>query len=320
MKHEDWVKTLKSDKGTYSNPDLTPEQKALDEQVRKHIQEKGKVEQVEGIYGDSNRGCSAYIEYEIRPEGGGVFTKFYGCSILYQGTIVRDITDRVATIKRVILEDLRLVVSKPVRYVLPTLMLAWRKILGSAVIRLLRIYDADLIKWELKEKELSAAGREILRVGLKIFARYEGFFTKTNKNQENHSVRKLMYCLVMLMEGDHAYFHRFRDAFSNLNKENPPRKEILRITDILIEREKSSIVSKFKLVRKLLFYALLLPEIKNLAKEFIQEVNVDKIKLDEADMYFNLNRRLYDFGGRSFKDRYDEFGKLNKMMGNVILP
>ena len=290
---EEWASKLVSDKGTYTNPDLTPEQIELDHKIR----EKFPIIEIEGIYGDSNRGCRAFVEEIIYPDEGGTFIKLFGCSVHYQGTVDRDITDRVATIKRVILEDMYLITKSPFKYVVPFLVPFWKTALKRLIKRLERIYEADLIKWELPTNHFSRAGRELIRVGLKIGA-----------------PKNLVYCVAMLMEGDHAYFHRFRDALSAGDK------DLMKTLDVLIEREQCGIIDKFKLVRRILKTALLIPTIKRTLNNFMREINIDEMKLDEADMYFNLNRRLYNFGGRTFEDRYKEFEEMNKKLGNIIFP
>ena len=52
--------------------------------------------------------------------------------------------------------------------------------------------------------------------------------------------------------------------------------------------------------------------------EFLCELDMEEVKLDEADWYFCLRRDGYDFGGIPIKERLEERKRLDKEKGHNI--
>lgn len=265
---------------------LTGKWAILDEQIRQHIREKGSARLIEGIYGDSNIYCSAYIKETTIPTEGGTFHEFYGCKYKYQGGLDRETEAAIAPVKRAIIESVRLIYKHP----LLILFLRKKEIIGW----LEEIYQADLRNHRLPLREFSRAMRELIRVGLKLFPS-----------------KIIVYCFAMMFEFDNAYFQRLRDALCLFNKENIKKnviKEINRVFGIFISRENDGLQWKYFMVKRLLFvYLLFSRKARNLIKDFILELDLSKIDFDEDDFYFCLNRRGYNFRGISFEERFKEY-------------
>jgi len=117
-----------------------------------------------------------------------------------------------------------------------------------------------------------------------------------------------------LIETDNAYRYRIEDIFSETTKEallKNPRKEINRLLNIYLSREKGGIEFKFKLIANIVSSALLLPKIRTAFKKTTQEIDITALSLDEADRYHVLIRDGYDFLGQSFEQRWQEWVKVH---------
>lgn len=310
MDRAEWLKKLqnKSDVQVFD----TPQKKQLDKEIREHIRNGGSVREVAGIYGDFI-GAGAYVKGEIQTES-GIKTEFYGCSYRWNGVIWAELIDSAATTKRVLMEDI-IFLSK---FKFLSFFLLFKNIREALIYRFLRIYAADLQKFlidptqdlqrdhrkkQLNIRDLKEGSRELIRAGKKYFG-------------------KLIYCLVLFFEADNAYWQRFQDIVGNLDKERlriNVRREILRILDIGIERENEMVIDKVKTIRKLISIILFVPSVKKLARDFLLELDLSKIRQKEADYYFSLNRRGYNFNGISFEKRLSEWERINKDRGHIIL-
>lgn len=307
--------TLVSDPGTISNPQKDKAVVALEKKIRAAIRKNGGVGGVEGIYGDG-LGCGAYVEREELTEDGWL-TWFYGCSYPYKGRIRADFTDASATMKRVLMEGIRLVAKFP-------FLLLFRKTLIKSF---LSIYRADFEKYQYIEddpaksmyqfRDFSGGKREILRVLLRL--------------AKNEDERRLAYCLVMFLEADNAYWQRLQDALSAILKERAVFRgaKFRDILDVLLERDCEETVNKFKLLRRFVVGLSIFPSFRKFEAQFFEGLDdflehslfksSDKVRRDEADWYFTLNRRGYNFGGISYRERYEEFERVNQEKGHVIL-
>lgn len=105
---------------------------------------------------------------------------------------------------------------------------------------------------------------------------------------------------------DMAYRNRAQDVFPLVNKDNlrkNPRKELLRVLDISIERELTSQKNKMKMVRKLVSVGMLLKPIRKLITDFFLELNFERIKPDINDRYWTANRFEYNYEGKTYEER-----------------
>lgn len=261
-KRQEWLSRL-------NNNTAPPKYPELDAKIHQHIKEKGSIELVDGVFGDT-MGCGGYVE-GITQQG----TKFYGCNYIWKGRIDNQITDRVAAQKRVLMATIRLIN----KHKWLAILLLFKK---SLIDWFVDIYEADLIKHQLKEDEFCPAIRELIRVGRKFI--------------DNE---KFVYCIAMILQFDNAYRLRFQDAFST---DNPIKT--------LLEREKD-IAIKYKMLK------WMLPFLK--INKFIKKMDKDKIKLDKTDWYFCLRRQGYNFGGLSYEERLKIAKQLDKERGNIIL-
>ena len=317
-KRREWLKTLKSDTQVYQSP----EHEALCKRIDAHGQDPTrKLIRIDGFYGDY-MGASAYVEDRIKQPNGCRYTKAYGCSILMKGYPDSEIMDRLAPLKRAIMENIREKMTAPFVYYLPFFILFHKKkFLRSIIYKYAFIYMADLEKHQLPLDDFSPMAKEIIRVGLKLTNDI------TEKRYRDHSYKmmaqKLVYFIAMFLGSDNAYGLRVQDLAAEIVKANIEInviREVERILNIAIERENEMVISKTKTIKRLLLTAMYLSKsIRMFVKELLLELDYAKIKPDNDDWYFMLNRRGYNFGGLSHSIRLQEFERINKGLGHIIL-
>lgn len=261
---------------------IPPRYPELDQRIRQHIRDKGSIQLVEGALGDSVN-LSAYIEDIIEtPEG--ISTKFYGISYLYKGVIDSRIIDAVAQMKRIFMTTAELVFKN--WWLIPIFLFKRKQVLEWII----RIYWADL-EPKIRNKKFSSVSRELIRAG-------EGLIDKD-----------LLYCLVSFLEYDNAYRLRFQDAIN---------KDIRKAFDTAISREKH-IKDKLIVIKRIALIILWIPKVRRLVEEFFSRLDINKIKLDEADWYFCLRRVGYDYKGWSFENRVKEAERIDLENKHIIL-
>ncbi len=101
---------------------------------------------------------------------------------------------------------------------------------------------------------------------------------------------------TLVLEYDSAYKYRFQDIGAELNKNNPPVKEIKRLMDLLIARDYKEMADKWKRIKNLTNILYLMPKTRRLIKEIINDIDISKIKMSKEDIYWaNKMPCSYDF-------------------------
>jgi len=240
------------------------------------------------------QGCNAYEEETIRE--GMWRTKYLGVSYWFKGITDNEIIDRVTITKKAFMEIAKLM--------FPFGILFSKKIISV----LPRIYRAEggLKSKVLKLENFCPVCQELIRMGLKLAG-------------ENKPIIDLVYCFAMFLQFSSSYRVRVQDILGELDKDNFKKSaliEILRLKRISMGREKSE-MKKMKFLWWLVFLVVFFK--KRLAKRIVAELDIEKMKLDEADFYFCLRRSSYDFGGYQLATRLEIADKIDKEQGNLIL-
>jgi len=122
----------------------------------------------------------------------------------------------------------------------------------------------------------------------------------------------------MILEHDTFYRFRVQDVLPELNKKwlkENPRKEIKRIIDILFSREKG-VVYKWRGLEKILMFILRFRQLQDFIVKFLLEIDLEKIRFDEADWYYVLDISSYLFGGTTHQERLEVLKRLDEKMNN----
>lgn len=140
----------------------------------------------------------------------------------------------------------------------------------------------------------------------------------TMKDNHQSYVWSITRAIATIFEYDDAYRYRIEDIASETTKEalmKNPRKEIKRLTEIFMQREKTHATDMIGRISWLLSLLLVHPRIKKAFITAVSKLNLKRLQLDNADRYHVLIRADYDFTGLSLEDRkriYTEFHMLSK--------
>jgi len=91
---------------------------------------------------------------------------------------------------------------------------------------------------------------------------------------------------TLVLEYDSGYRSRFQDIASELNKNNPPVREIKRLMGLLIERDYKEMGDKWRRIKNLTNILYLMPKTRRLLKEIINDIDISKLKMSKEDIYW----------------------------------
>ena len=224
----------------------------------------------------------------------GVLTYIKGRKRPFKGYIYPEAVRASGTVKRVLKETVRLITSREMFwFFLPILFLPRflkRKITKRWIEWFVNYSTRAFEPYRIKTERFCQSGREIYRVATNI--------------AKDETEKEAVYNLCMVWEYDYIYRFIGQDIFGELDKKNlkNPRKELIRLADILLERSNNDgIEANIRRARKLVRF---LPKwILNGVVRFLQELDPEEMKLDETDFYWCCDMPQYDFRGISYKSR-----------------
>ncbi len=279
-----------------------------------------------GAFGNTE-GCVGIVENVSTPETGGIFTKYLGCNYLFKGYPDVKILDYIYASKRVFSGLLKLMKNRAIRFLLEIDLFFYllmpkatkKKILLGIMDYLLGITHWVEYKYvfALRTNLYCRTVKEIYRVSEIMLSDFDG--------ELKERLKKFRDIICMLLEMDYAYRARFQDILSLLDKDElvkNPKKELKRLTDILIEREAmdgyDTLTDKWIGLQKILLILLKFKKIRNLIVNGLLEIDLNEIKMDESDWYFVLNRNDYCYGGKSYEERMEIKKEMDKKAKNNI--
>ena len=172
-----------------------------------------------------------------------------------------------------------------------------------------------------KRIELSKEQKRLIKIQeLPLLHHYWDLSTK---REIWETIAKFLEFTYFFIEFDNAYRFRLQDILENLDKENLRKgviRETRRLFKLLIRREIKGIGIDFKWkeIYYIIMGALVLSkDIRNFTREFLLELDLSQVRLDEDDWYFCLNRNSYNFRGWTYKDRLNEKKRLDKEKGHL---
>jgi len=284
----------------------------LEKKIRAEIIEKGSIPTIACIYGDM-KDCIGFVEEIIRPKEGGFLIKLYGCSFLFKGHSDPELT---ATLKRALIETIKLFMKIPFVFVIPYFALFRRKATKAimkwfAYIYAVAINPSGRKNRILDEKEFNIFPREILRVG-SVFA------DRIKDDELKGYVLKFIKFCATVIECDNAYRYRIQDILSNWDKSKNSTKEVGRLFDLMISRE-TSVPYKMRVFKKATMSVLYMSRgSRKFLSQIINEIDFKKIEMDESDRYFSLLIHGYNTKGWSLEDRIRIKDLIDERLGHVM--
>ena len=264
-----------------------------------------------------------YFDRMDYPEEGGIYAYFYDHAYPTKGQPYPQAVDAIQAPKKMIMGGARFIrthfILSAFVFILPKVLT--RKAFKSFVRYFIYDYVMGAIKpyCFLDEKRYCKSVKEIRRAGFKT----------VESLKTDDDLKDLLRCLLIMIsnifEWDNAHRYRLQDIFGGeLNKElffKNPGKEVTRLSILQVGRERGWHDDKnrwFMMSKALRLVLWLIPFVKHLLFEFVKEIDLDKVKMDEADEYHNFLRPDYDIHGwpieirqRKFIKIRDEYNKKN---------
>ena len=321
MEHKKWIETQKSDLGTYDY--ISRHEDEINLVKKKFFDDMDKFgppKTAFSIFGPEDEGCDGYIEFVFYPEEGGTFTKIYGCSYLYKGVFPIEVVYGLQLSKHFFSEMPRDISRHFLLWIgLVLFFLFQRKSFLEFATEFMRNLNLKVTEHyephdknkegqpEFRPERYNNFEKEIERAIL-IAIRGEGLWEQL--------FIYLTRFLKLFLYSDNTYRLRLQDAFEE------GKKSLVKVLDVLISRETpySGVGPKWKFLKfALSMLCLISPAIKRISRKFMENLDKDKIKMDEADWYWCLKFRSYNFGGKSQEWRYAERDRLDKELHHIFL-
>ena len=244
------------------------------------------------------------------PEEGGVLSWQVGQSYPYKGIMVGEPLVRISIIKKILVESLRFITSSPVRYFVPLAIFIprpiFKRIMYSLLKRVASVSFVALGDCYLRTTRFCKSGREIYRAGTEVLEKIPVLSPKERK--------QLIMAVCMVWNFEPSYRYTIQDLFGEINKEKlkkSPVRELRRLLDLAIVREVDDPYGKVGGVKntwRMMKFVLPILKMKGLLDDFlavIQELDLEKVALDDGDLYHFLIFPRYNCRGLSLQERWD---------------
>lgn len=243
------------------------------------------------------------------PQEGGIFTQVAGFKYPYRGHPEEHIVDILSVIKGMVPMVITFL-SQAFRIPTPRRIKALKECMET----LLSVcHRAINTKIPVNAYRYCEVAREVHRVSQFVLADIwiDGLSRKDMRKRHHkrfalhRTVAQLTGMAYMILEFDNAYRYRFQDISQEINKANfanNPAKETARLFDILIERDNSqSMKAQWRQAKKVLVWIFRLSRLsRNLARQFVQELDINQCKMQEDDEYWCGIRIDYNFKGEDY--------------------
>jgi hypothetical protein len=249
--------------------------------------------------GTTERRFVERIEY---PPEGGILTWFENETYPDKQLVYPEMFVLMDTFKRSMPATLRLLKTSflaKVFLVLAFIIPGSKRFREKVISTYVDIIWTGLVKVALKPSYLCKSGREIRRTLLTIL--------KERKSRIEGRYEQLIEAVCLFWEYDNYYRALGQDMAGIFNKEsflNNPSKELTRVIEESMRRNPAAPVrKKIKLMLFFLNIILIFPSNRRLTKDFIKELDLEKIKMDTGDRYWSYHRTDYNVDGLDLIDR-----------------
>lgn len=229
------------------------------------------------------------------PEAGGTLTYMEGHPYPYKGFPFCEFVDKIDVMKKIIRAELsglyHAMKGRQKIQLASLLLVPWlfKDLMRSHLHTFWKLVE----RFKIKPLRYCTTMRELHRA----FSVEDSAETESGRDLR----LKLRDFVCMLLEFDNAYRFRFQDVIVFLDKKKfkrSPTKELLRLLDILIARERSQeIKDTWTLVRLgVKFYLPFDRELLRVVRRGFGELNLDLVRLDDGDIHYCVKRQDYTFG------------------------
>lgn len=286
-----------------------------------------------GAFGDTDF-AHALVERVETPDSGGTFMYLYGCAYPLVGFPEKSVVEAFGLPKAMISSIPREILTKSLPLMIA---LGWTYVFTpKKFIHFLHVYFTAIYSNWIEKLNIPAIRYNKVSVELKravysvIERRYpSGFLQRDHTYRRGNRevaelIAKMTEFFCLFLELDSAYRFPFQDVVAGIDKkvfEKSVTKGMRGVLNLMSERWTSpTLKEKPKAISKLLIPILFLsPEIRGWIGEIIQELRLENIKMTEADWYFCLERRQYNYAGFDFDTRMKVREAMDIQKGNARL-
>jgi hypothetical protein len=324
----------------------------LHQKMKSDWKQFGQVVYTEGAFGDTDMSrCTGLVELPIlMPKEGGTFTKFYGCSFLFKGNPDKGYIKFMGFPKALVS-----ILPREIMMRSWVLLCAVAFLFAFARKRLYRyawVYVFTLqrnffnlvnVPWERYNAPVKELKRSMDRAIALELERTDRVIMNEDELLSGPSPEKKIGIVPRIVangarffyffiEHDHAYRFPLQDILPLINKERLQRHclhEVDRLFLICLsrasphvpeaERSCSSFTVKINGARKMLLAAMIVcPAFRRIMRDFLLDLDCEKVRLDDDDWYFCLDREIYDYRGIPHAERFAEKERIDRERGHVL--
>lgn len=247
------------------------------------------------------------------PEEGGILSYHVGDKYSVKGWPFREAIYALDTIKRVVINTLKVLLSSPIRYLTATAAGVFllfpskqkRKAVDTAIGLFTDYTELVFERWgrtiEFQGPDGNNFCLESLHWEPKYFCDMVREIRKAGMDVAGDSLpyQRLVTVICMFFEFDDAYRYIAQDAFQLIYLEaltRDPGKELARVFQIMQSRGVGT-SPKFEAIRRAIPFLFRISFIRDTIVEFFTKIDLPKVYLAEADWYRCLMWGNYEFGG-----------------------
>lgn len=315
---------------------LTPKQK-LELELEQIIKQRKQILSIVGAFGDIDN-CEGHIRRTFQDKDGGLFVEFFGCTYYFKGWPETQIVEGIGLAKAMISVFPRIILGPSIILkIFLGLMFVFRR---KKLIHWLNVYTAMIHghvtrKVNFPPEKYNKAVKEMKRAFSEVVRKYDETILTRNREDmlypsynekdlkgriEPRAIVKILNHIAefiwLFIEHDNAYRFPLQDIFPIINKEalkQNVRKELMRVYQQAKHRaQPSGILGKINQMEILFSLGLYFSIVRKFILEFIFELDMEKIKLDENDWYFCLKRKGWNFRGWTLEQRLRLKQKIDK--------
>ncbi len=224
-------------------------------------------------------------------DGGGVHVFFQGIPYPCKGFHYNDTVEIVDEVKKTAMGFLRGFFGgfRKNKIKMGLFVLLFRGQFFEIAKEVLQELDYRMARIRQKPNMYCRSGREVFRTFNKMMLWHP---------QWEKQWKEIRNIVCMAWEYDDAYRYPAQDVFEEFDRERAKKDiigELSRLLDIYIERDNRGTAQKFLRIKRLLTFLRFFPKYRKLLQIFILELDVNQIKLDEADCFHSQYKWGYNW-------------------------
>lgn len=227
----------------------------------------------------------------VFPPEGGVFTYFenleHPAKGFCYGETVETVDEVKKTLKGLLFGFFEVLSTNKIRTLLFAIL--FRKQFKTIAMKMVVTLDYRMRRVRQKPEKYCRCARETYRVFNLMMIWYPDY------KEVLESFRNI-FC--MILEYDDAYRYPFQDIIAEFNDTAGRKdivKEIKRMLEMTIQRDSGGFSQKFKRIISLLFLLRFKKSIREALRRFFLELNLDEIRMDEADKFHAHFKEWYNW-------------------------